>query len=594
VSPTLIQNCITNYNFKSNSGWTATSSASISSNVKPSTEGVYGRFVGNTFKSIVDDYLDGTYTDTNTYKWNLAPTSLLPKIEHDTTVDSIKLSGNVTIKHKDSSEPAFVVTESDTTINVPTDITGDFTVEHKIEHTLEDDTTQITRQRSFNVTKSNVEINHPITTTAGQTTIIGDFEVQHKINGQTGNQSSFKVTKDEVFLGPTHISDLTAGKLTVGAETQLEGTLGITGIATLNNGLVVTNGDTTLKKLIADSLEVTNKTTLKGEVQLDNKTTINNSLAITGTTNNISTPTLKVDTITSDSDKVIVDIPLKVNSNLNVEDNINVGTPTTPAATDNGGCIVAQYDIIAEQDLIAKRDISAEGSAAIAGNLTVGTDNNTDTGTIDAKKLVKVPTLDVQTIKNTKTDATTGATLGVSIEDALSITGATSVNNTITAEKLIIPSKIDENGEEKGEVVTPTLRVNRLTSDTGSITVDNKKLIVNKSLEMLAKADATDPALATVEKAVIGDLTVKVDAKLKDSTGKITALNSQITNNATIYDLDVGTNIDTKTLVATDTITAQEVVAEKVTQNGKAVPAIDLVQTGTVYQLQITLDASKK
>jgi hypothetical protein len=533
-------------------------------------------------------------TDTNTYKWNLAPTSLLPKIEHDTTVDSIKLSGNVTIKHKDSSEPAFVVTESDTTINVPTDITGDFTVEHKIEHTLEDDTTQITRQRSFNVTKSNVEINHPITTTAGQTTIIGDFEVQHKINGQTGNQSSFKVTKDKVFLGPTHISDLTAGKLTVGAETQLEGTLGITGIATLNNGLVVTNGDTTLKKLIADSLEVTNKTTLKGEVQLDNKTTINNSLAITGTTNNISTPTLKVDTITSDSDKVIVDIPLKVNSNLNVEDNINVGTPTTPAATDNGGCIVAQYDIIAEQDLIAKRDISAEGSAAIAGNLTVGTDNNTDTGTIDAKKLVKVPTLDVQTIKNTKTDATTGATLGVSIEDALSITGATSVNNTITAEKLIIPSKIDENGEEKGEVVTPTLRVNRLTSDTGSITVDNKKLIVNKSLEMLAKADATDPALATVEKAVIGDLTVKVDAKLKDSTGKITALNSQITNNATIYDLDVGTNIDTKTLVATDTITAQEVVAEKVTQNGKAVPAIDLVQTGTVYQLQITLDASKK
>jgi hypothetical protein len=68
VSPTLIQNCITNYNFKSNSGWTATSSTGISSNVKPSAEGVYGRFVDNTFKSIVDDYLDGDYEDTNTYK----------------------------------------------------------------------------------------------------------------------------------------------------------------------------------------------------------------------------------------------------------------------------------------------------------------------------------------------------------------------------------------------------------------------------------------------------------------------------------------------------------------------------------------------
>lgn len=80
ISPTLLQNCITNYNFKTDSGWTATQSTKISSNTKPSAESVYGRFITKTstegdvptittfFKSIVEDYIDGTYADTNPYK----------------------------------------------------------------------------------------------------------------------------------------------------------------------------------------------------------------------------------------------------------------------------------------------------------------------------------------------------------------------------------------------------------------------------------------------------------------------------------------------------------------------------------------------
>lgn len=150
-------------------------------------------------------------------------------------------------------------------------------------------------------------------------------------------------------------------------------------------------------------------------------------------------------------------------------------------------------------------------------------------------------------------------------KDSVKILGDLTVpvlnTDTITAKKVVIPSNKDADGVEKGEIVTPQVRVNRITSNEGSITVDNKKLIVNKSLEMLAKADATEPAKATIEQAVIGDLTVKVDTNLKNSTGKITA---------------------------------KEVAAEKITQNGKVIPAIDLVQNGEVYQLQITLDASKK
>lgn len=160
-----------------------------------------------------------------------------------------------------------------------------------------------------------------------------------------------------------------------------------------------------------------------------------------------------------------------------------------------------------------------------------------------------------------KTDTiTSDSTAGLTIDNKLTVTGATIVNNTITAKKVVIPSNIDADGVEKGEIVTPQVRVNRITSNEGSITVDNKKLIVNKSLEMLAKADATEPAKATIEQAVIGDLTVKVDANLKNSTGKVTA---------------------------------KEVAAEKITQNGNPVPSIKIVPVDDAYQLQFTLNASK-
>jgi hypothetical protein len=195
------------------------------------------------------------------------------------------------------------------------------------------------------------------------------------------------------------------------------------------------------------------------------------------------------------------------------------------------------------------KDKTSLGSAQIKeltvdNKLVVGTDGDAATGTITAKKLVNTPTLDVKTIKNTESGAS------VSIDDSLSVTGEA------TAKKLIIPSNIDENGTEKGEVKTPQLRVNRITSDGNEITVDGKKLIVNKSLEMLAKDGKS--AEATIAKAVIGDLNVKTG--LNDSTGKITAT---------------------------------EITADKITQNGTTIPTISLRETNGVYQLQITLDASK-
>jgi hypothetical protein len=70
VSPTLIQNCITGYNFESTGGWTATSEPSYARNSgnRATVENVYGIFESNKFVNIIDDYLHGTYDEEKAYK----------------------------------------------------------------------------------------------------------------------------------------------------------------------------------------------------------------------------------------------------------------------------------------------------------------------------------------------------------------------------------------------------------------------------------------------------------------------------------------------------------------------------------------------
>lgn len=68
ISPTLINNYITNYKFDSNSGWIATQSSSTVSTNKPIAESAYGRFANNNFTTITQDFLDGTYNEENPYQ----------------------------------------------------------------------------------------------------------------------------------------------------------------------------------------------------------------------------------------------------------------------------------------------------------------------------------------------------------------------------------------------------------------------------------------------------------------------------------------------------------------------------------------------
>jgi hypothetical protein len=78
VSPTLIQNCITGYNFESTGGWTATCEPSYARNSgsRATVENVYGIFEKKSdeeeekanFVNIIDDYLHGTYDAEKAYK----------------------------------------------------------------------------------------------------------------------------------------------------------------------------------------------------------------------------------------------------------------------------------------------------------------------------------------------------------------------------------------------------------------------------------------------------------------------------------------------------------------------------------------------
>ena len=67
VSPALVQNYINNYNFDSAAGWTITSASRTTLNADPKITNCYGRFIGSTFRSMIDDFLKGEYSEDNTY-----------------------------------------------------------------------------------------------------------------------------------------------------------------------------------------------------------------------------------------------------------------------------------------------------------------------------------------------------------------------------------------------------------------------------------------------------------------------------------------------------------------------------------------------
>ena len=327
-----------------------------------------------------------------------------------------------------------------------------------------------------------------------------------------------------------------------------------------------------------DSLIVDGTTYLKSTAQIDGETTLYNKLLVKS--GNITRAEI-------DSAKVSFNLPVTVNDTLLVKRTTGTGpaarvegslevhegisTETINAntiqsvetlKTDSAkGLVVTSTAVSPERTLKIDGKTDISGDADIEGRLTVS--SNIDTNTLKATTNIVTPLI---TSENAGTEIVVDRVLKVDTINSDSANGLT-VNRKLTANR----------GVEVltgYEVKTPTLRVDRITSSNTDniITIDNKKLVVNRSLEMRAPAPTEekpnpDPAKATIEQAVIGELTVKVDSGLKNSTGKITTLNLQATNNATIYDLDVGTNIDTGTLKATSEVATPTLKTNTITSD---------------------------
>ncbi len=314
----------------------------------------------------------------------------------------------------------------------------------------------------------------------------------------------------------------------------------------------------------------------------DTGVSVNDALNVTAG-HTVSVDTVKVNTINSrqENGTVTIESPVTLtkglevqagntvlNGNLAVEDNINVGTPSSPATADKGGCIVAKFDITAEEDIIAKRDIDVGRNASItkdlvvSGNATVKTSlvvgertsaDSTDAGAITAKTSVKTPLLNVTNHYNAQAyidNATIPGELKVQnngtakiTTDAITVTGATNLQK-LNAKETNLESLAIAGDATPGSVLT----VNGNTTVKNDLNVTSKT--TTSSLEVTAVAtipqtlnvqsnDDTKPATANIDKAVIKNANItNISSVATAGINNANIVNANILNKATIDIVD--------------------------------------------------------
>lgn len=343
--------------------------------------------------------------------WKLVQTSLLPKIEHDTEPDSIKLSGDFTVKH--GEQVSFKVTQDETVLG-PT-VMSSLIVGEKAE---------------------------------GDTFANGTIKVKEHIETPTLEATTSIKTP---LLNVDTIASSSGEEIKVTSAIALDSTLKVDGEATLNSGLKVTNGDTSLKKLSAketnlESLSIAGEAADGSILTVNGKTTVNNDLEVTGTT---SAPTLKVDTVTSNSEEIIVDKTLKVDTIASTKDltvlpnaklakNLEVeGTTTLKGlATLNKGLTVSSGDTLLKKTQV--EGLTDTGATSLK-NLSVS-DNATVTGSITSYSL--------------KTGAAEAA--------SLKVTGQSDLKN-VSAKKIVANELWLEDTEKTTIGQVPALELAHLT-----------------------------------------------------------------------------------------------------------------------------------
>lgn len=226
--------------------------------------------------------------------WELVQTSLLPKVEHDTYHDSIKISGNFTVKH--GEQTSFQVTENETHLGTTAvsklTVDGETTLNNNLavtsgETSLQKLTAKDTELNSLTV-KSATKLNSTLAV-SGKTTFNNGFTVTK------GAAVAPTVTVDSITSNKTEIavdkplkvniinSDSTEG-LNVKQAVKLDKTLEVDDKATFNKGLSVTSDNTMLKQTTVEGLTDTGITNLKD-------LTVSTNASVTGSINSGSIKT---------------------------------------------------------------------------------------------------------------------------------------------------------------------------------------------------------------------------------------------------------------------------------------------------------------
>jgi hypothetical protein len=531
----------------------------------------------------------------NKNEWQPVQASLLPKIEHGDTDNSIKFYGDFIVEHGEGEEKqtSFKV-EKDLTTLGPTQISkltvtdtalieGKTTINNdvsannitinengvvktplldaktitsnfgnviKVEkgldvangHTVYTDTVQADTIKS-RVENGNVTIDSPVELSSTLTTA-----------GKTTLQNGLDVT-----AGATNLEKLSAGatdvtSLVVDTTTQLNGTVNIAGEttvvgkATLQNGLAVTAGDTTLKKLNAEatdvaSLAVTGNTTLKnglnvtaGDTTVKNltaETTSVNSLTVDTTTQlkgevNITGATTIVGkaTLQNGLDVTAGETSLKnLKAETTIANSLNVtgtGGTTTPSIKVD---TITSKSTAADAVITVKKPLKVEGGITITGATAIDNKLTVDNLTVDP-----AGKLDVKTITNTNSGDTT-----VTIEKGLTVTDKATLNNGLA----VTSGATTLQGLTAGATTLGNLTVNNVTV-TGTNNVSTPTLKVDT---ITSKSTATNAAI-TIDKPLKATSTLDVSGKatLKNTdisgtlniTGTATANDFSTSNNASI------------------------------------------------------------
>ena len=417
------------------------------------------------------------FTSSGDGSWKPVETSLLPKIEHGETENSIKLSGDFRVNHNEQVS---------------------FNVEQGIASTPTLKTNRVTSD------------------------LINVGALQ---NNELTNTSGNIVAKNNI----TALGSMgTRNDLTVDRQAHIK------------NGLIVGNDDTS-SRLPAGEIKATVK---------------------------VATPSLQVNTLTSDSDVVTITENLKVTGNTEVT----------------------------EGNLIVKNGITTRlGNLNVSeGNINV-TKGKITTLNLQATTEITTPTVKTNIITSDNTEIAIDKVLKVDAIESDSTNGLT-VNRKLTASKgVIVPANY--------EVRTPKVRVDTLTSDGSAISIDDKAVIMSRDLSVLMKKSGSPKdaaAVATIDKAIIGDLVVqKDDTNLTKSTGKITTgslavgqyinVGSPAIPTTTAGDIVAKNSIFAENHIAAKNTIKAPALYQTVNGSDKPVPFIDLVeQDGGQWQLQIS------